>query len=159
MKTRQQNLHLPRDFVLAKFKRDARERASVVRRLTKPQAAEEVGTGRFVARPGRPSVCLPAAVRACLLPSCAQECRVSHTRGSGGVVFTQLDSRHNRSSMFRPPLKGTTPGDTNVSIQVPEMFIYLFIYLSPSLFGSVRFDLGYLRQFCAVENLAIFLIL
>jgi hypothetical protein len=39
------------------------------------------------------------------------------------------------------------------------MFIYLFIYLSPSLFGSVRFDLGYLRQFCAVENLAIFLIL
>jgi hypothetical protein len=130
MKTRQQNLHLPSDFVLAKIKRDARERASVVRRRTKPQAAEEVGTGRFVARPGSPSVCLPAAVRACLLPSCAQECRVSHTRGSGGVVFTQLDSRHHRSSMFRPPLKGTTPGDTNVSIQVPEMFIYLFVPFS-----------------------------
>jgi hypothetical protein len=103
MKTRQQNLHLSRDFLLAKIKREARERASVVRRRTKSEAAEEVGTGRFVARPGSPSVCLPAAVRACLLPSCAQECRVSHTRGSGGVVFTQLDSRHHRSSMFRPP--------------------------------------------------------
>jgi hypothetical protein len=138
MKTRQQNLHLPRDFVLAKFKRDARARASVVRRLTKPQAVEEVGTGRFVARPGSPSVCLPAAVRACLLPSCAQECRMSHTRGSGGVVFTQLDSRHHRSSMFRPPLREQH--------QVILMFLYryqkcLFIYLSPSLFGSVRFDL------------------
>jgi hypothetical protein len=59
--------------------------------------------------------------------------------------------------MFRPPLKGTTPGDTNVSIQVPEIFIYLFIYLSPSLFGSVRFDQGYFLQFFDIENSAIFL--
>jgi len=59
--------------------------------------------------------------------------------------------------MFRPPLKETTPGDTNVSIQVPEIFIYLFIYLSPSLFGSVRFDQGYFLQLCDIENSAIFL--
>ncbi len=58
--------------------------------------------------------------------------------------------------MFRPPLKGTTPVDTNVSIQVPEMFIYLFIYLSPSFFGSVRFDQGYFLQFCDIENSVIF---
>jgi hypothetical protein len=39
------------------------------------------------------------------------------------------------------------------------LFIYLFIYLSPSLVGSVRFDQGYFLQFSDIENSAIFLIL
>lgn len=77
MKTRQQNLHLPRDFVLAKFKRDARER--VVRRRNE---AASGGRSRdwSVRRPARKPVGLSAGRRACLFASflCTRVSRVSH---------------------------------------------------------------------------------